>query len=165
MRKILFILTLFFLFLERGYSQAPVPLTSELGQTVTTNELFHNGKNKVLVFWSRYCGLCKLEMKGMRNIGQNWLEDYNAEVVFVSLENYPSDAYEKLEIYNDIQSEGFYRLFDNNMQLYKSFGSEFIPTSILLDGQGNVIRKWSSYDDGLERSIGMYFKKLASQTN
>ncbi len=137
-----------------------VSLTNDSGETISSEQLINDGRAKVFVFWSNYCRYCKLEMKGIRNIGKDWYKEYDAEVVFVSLETYPSQAYQKLDFIQDFKNDGIYWLHDNKMQFYNQFGGQGIPTSILFNKEGEIIQKWYSYDDGLERSIGMYFKKL-----
>ena len=148
------------------YSQTDrYTLTNQLGHTFQTDSILTNGNPKVFVFWSSYCKPCKLEMKGMRNIGKQWFEDYHAEIYFVSLENYPSKAYQKLEFLQEFLSveEGVFATHDQSMAFYHSFAGEAIPKTVLLDGKGTLVQQWNAYDDGMERSVGMYFKKLATE--
>ena len=145
----------------QGVSQDRFQLQTTTGELISVTDLLENGNAKVFVFWSNYCKICKLEMKGIRNIGKNWWEDYEAEIIFVSLENYPSDTYLKQDFLQDLIAEqGVKTLHDVNMQFYNSVSDGSIPTTILYNSEGELIQKWVAYDDGLERSIGMYFKKL-----
>jgi len=138
-----------------------VSLRDTDGQIVQSQELLENGKAKVFLFWSRYCYYCKLEMKGMTNIGREWFEDYEAEVVFVSLASYPAKSYEEVDFLKAWEGEtGVYFLHDDAMKFYNALGSQAIPSTALFTKDGEVHQQWHSYDDGLERSVGMYFKKL-----
>lgn len=135
-------------------------LSNQEGKQLSVTEILEKPTNKVFLFWSRYCRLCKLEMKGIRNVGKKWFTDYDAEIYFVSLENYPSKTYDFVPFLSELPEEGVYRLLDNNMKFYNSLGGNSIPFTVLLNKQGEIIQKWHSYDNGLESSIGMYFKKL-----
>lgn len=163
MKQLLFFFTFLF-FTQQAISQENIYLADTKGNSVNAQELINNGKAKVLLFWSNYCKLCKLEMRGIRNIGQNWNEEYDAEIVFVSMETYPSDAYKKLDFLLEFKKDGVYWLHDNKLELYRHFGGQSIPFTVLLDKNGDVYQTWSAYDDGLERSIGMYFKKLKQES-
>ncbi len=140
-----------------------IQLKNEFGEIINSSDLLQNGKPKVFVFWSRYCAPCKLEMKGMTNIGKDWYEQYDAEIVFVSLAEYDSLPYES-DIVSFLssweQEEGVYFLHDNQRQLYQALGSEAFPSTVLFTKTGELYRQWDYYDDGLERSVGLYFKKL-----
>ncbi len=163
MKFTLYVLVLFFA--SFSFAQTNIELKTTSGEAIQSQHIMNNGKQKVFVFWSRYCQPCKLEMKGIRNVGANWLTDYNAEVYFVSLESYPSDAYQKLDFLGELQSQsGKYFLHDNQMKLYHSFGSSTIPFTIIVDEQGNLLRQWDSYDSGLETSIGLYLKKFSKKS-
>lgn len=140
-----------------------VQLKNKSGEVINSNDLLKNGKAKVFVFWSRYCKPCKLEMKGMTNVGKEWFEDYDAEIILVSLANYDSRPYEA-DLVNFLSSweneEGIYFLHDDNRKLFNTVGSQAFPSTVLFDKDGNLYRQWDYYDDGLERSVGLYFKKL-----
>ena len=166
--KQLFILVLVSLFTQIGLSQsttnASILLKDSNGQQVAVQSLENNGKAKVFVFWSNYCAKCKLQMKGMRNIGKNWFEDYNAEIYFVSIENFEGQPYKKLDFLNEfLQEDGVFAYHDQNMNFYNSQSFFAIPSTLLIDKDGNIVNQWTGYDDGLERSVGMYFKKLAEK--
>lgn len=155
------LVSLFCMCLGKAFAQNTLQLQATNGEIFKVDELLANNKAKVFVFWSNYCKLCKLEMKGMRNIGKEWFEDYEAEIYFVSLENYPSDTYNKQEFLAEFLTEkGVFALHDQQMKFFNSVSNGSIPTTVLYNSKGELVQQWSAYDDGLERSVGMYFKKL-----
>lgn len=168
MKKWYIIIALIAFIAVGAFSQETVEnlyLSNQEGKQLSVTEIIEKPTNKVFLFWSKYCRLCKLEMKGIRNMGKQWFTDYDAEIYFISLENYPSKAYESVLFLNELPKKGVYRLFDNNMSFYNSLGGNSIPLTVLLDKNGTTIQKWHSYDNGLESSIGMYFKKLKKAEN
>lgn len=163
MKKVFF-LVLLCLLTANIKAQEPVFLKTNEGKVLPISSLLNNGKAKVFLFWSSYCRICKIEMKGIRNVGKDWWEDYQAEVYFVSLENFPSKAYQKLDFLTEfMQQDAVYQLHDVNTAFYQSISTGTLPTTLLFDKNGNLVQRWVSYDSGLESSIGMYFKKLHNQ--
>jgi len=141
-----------------------IQLKNKKGEIINSADLLNNGKAKVFVFWSRYCGPCKAEMKAMTNIGKEWFEDFDAEIILVSLAGFESLPYES-DIVNFLSSweneEGIYFLHDNKRKLYENLGSLSFPATYLFDKEGNLYRDWDYYNNGLETSVGLYFQKLA----
>ena len=155
----------FFLFLfSAGYSQDAqfdVPVKNMAGEIVNFQEVVSDGRNKVVVFWATYCAGCKLEMKAINFFDQKWNDEYNADVIVISIDGSRNQD-KAQQILQEKGFTGYEAYLDDGMKLYKNVKARMIPLTLLIDGEGNVVKRWEVYDDGLESSIDRYLAKLAN---
>jgi len=91
------------------------------------------GKKVFINFWATWCPNCKVEMPHMQTI---W-EEFGEEVVVVAVDIGESkDAVQK---YIDKEEYTFKVLLDEKNEIAGKFGITAVPTSILLDENGNLI--------------------------
>ena len=57
------------------------------GKTINIQDFAKNGKITVISFWATWCSPCKRELDAIAEIYPDWQENYNAEVVAVTIDN------------------------------------------------------------------------------
>jgi len=94
MKKILLLLTISFC-TAHLFAQDTLPdisLKNLEGEKVNIQQFAENGKNTVLTFWATWCAPCKKELNNIAEIYEDWKNDYNAEVVAISVDNQRSSS-------------------------------------------------------------------------
>ncbi|WBW98320.1 TlpA family protein disulfide reductase [Oceanirhabdus sp. W0125-5] len=91
------------------------------------------GKKVFINFWATWCPSCKVEMPDMQKI---W-EEFGEEVVVVAVDI--GESKDTVQKYIDKEGYTFKVLLDVEKVIGQKFGITAIPTSILLDENGNLI--------------------------
>ncbi|MCM1989918.1 TlpA family protein disulfide reductase [Oceanirhabdus seepicola] len=91
------------------------------------------GKKVFINFWATWCPNCKVEMPHMQTI---W-EEFGEEVVVVAVDI--GESKETVKKYIDKAGYKFKVLLDEKNDIAGKFGITAVPTSILLDENGNLI--------------------------
>lgn len=124
-----------------------LPVTNLQGEPADLNQ--YKGKLVLLNFWATWCPPCIKEMPSMQRL-QNQLSDKPFQVVAVNLAQnartvegfFQQQSFEfSLPVYLDEQAQGF-----------KNFDLQGMPSSFLIDAQGNLLetvvggREWDEPD-------------------
>ena len=121
-------------------SSDPLVLASADGSTVKLDELWHDRKATVLVFWSGGCPC----VRRYQDRADALLEQYPTDKVRVL--GVSSNAGESFEDVKRIAKERRVRIpiyRDEGGQLAKAVGARSTPTVVVIDGRGNIrFRGW-----------------------
>ncbi len=125
-------------------------------------------KGPVLVdFWATWCKPCLEALPSIEKIHQTYSKK-GLQVLAISID----DAKNRAKVRPLIKSAGysFTVLYDENMEVRKSFGGTSVPLTILIDQDGSIIYNHLGYVRGdekkLEEVIFNFFKnKELSQPN
>ena len=116
------------------------------GETVTLADF--KGKVLLLNFWATWCGACKEEMASMQNLYSS-LQDDGVEVLAISIDRWNEDRIQEYVKDNHLT---FPVLLDQDQKVRKKYHVMGLPTSYLIDGEGNIrgyasgARSWDSPD-------------------
>lgn len=91
------------------------------------------GKKVFINFWATWCPNCEVEMPHMQTI---W-EEFGEEVVVVAVDI--GESKDTVKKYIDKEGYTFKVLLDKENEIAGKFGITAVPTSILLDENGNLI--------------------------
>ena len=105
------------------------------------------GKLVFLNFWATWCGPCRIEMPSMQAMYAS-LKKYDFDILAVDLQE------SERTVKNFIEEEGFTFpvVLDRNGKVGAQYGTRSIPTTYLIDKQGNAIaflvgsRQWDEID-------------------
>lgn len=144
------------LWLQRDMQLGPAPPISELdstGQPVSLQD--YRGKPMLLYFWATWCPICRLEHGAISSLA----EDH--AVLSVALQSGSVD-----EIHAHMQEhEASYRFInDPDGVLASRYGIRGVPTSILIDADGNMRTILSGYTTGLSLRLRMWQLMLDNET-
>ena len=121
------------------------------GQTVNIQEYAKNGKITVLSFWATWCSPCKKELDAIADIYPDWQEEYDMELVAVTIDTRRNLA--KVSPMVETKGWEYVVLSDVNQDLKNALNFQTVPQTYLLDQKGNIIYTHSGYVPGDEYEL------------
>jgi len=118
-----------------------------------------NNKGKIMVinFWATWCGPCKKEMPSLEKLAQNLPQ---VEVYPINME--PPNKLRVRDWLQDIGVVSLNTYFDPNLDLAKKFKLIGMPTTVLLDKDGNEFGRIMGEFDFNEKNFLKYLKDKAN---
>lgn len=121
--------------------QPPTPnieMLTQDGETVYLKDLLADGQPTIINIWASWCPPCKEEMP----LFEEYAQKYNEDIRFIMLNATQSRPTETQEVaLNYLEEEGLdlpiYFDVDFNSQI--AFGARSLPTTIVIDENGDVI--------------------------
>lgn len=121
------------------------------GQTVNIQEYAKNGKITVLSFWATWCAPCKRELDAISELYPEWQENYNVEVVAITIDN--ARAISKVRPILEQKAWPFEILWDPNQELQQALNFETIPQTFVVDLNGEIVYEHNGYQPGDEYEL------------
>ncbi len=118
------------------------------GKTVSIKEYVGQGKITVISFWATWCSPCKRELDAIAEIYPDWQEEYNVELIAVTIDDARSMA--KVPALVETKGWEYTILADSKRELQKALNFQTVPQTFLLDAEGNIIYTHSGYNPGDE---------------
>lgn len=163
LRSLLFIAATFFLATSfTGDKVFPSKTLKDLkGNPVKTESFMNNGKITVVSFFATWCKPCQLELDNISEIYQDWVDEYDVELVAISVDNARSAA--KLNSLVKSKAWPFEILVDSKQQIQNTLGFQTIPQTFLLDKNGKIVYEHNGYKSGDEIELEDHIAKLAKK--
>ncbi len=131
------------------------------GTKVNINEFGKNGKITIINFWATWCGPCKQELSNIADLYEYWQEDYNAEVVAVSIDDSRNKA--KVKSYVNAQGWDYIVLLDSNQDLKRALNFQSPPFTVVVDQNGFIVHTHTGYRPGDENLLEDELKELSAE--
>ena len=128
-------------------------LKSSSGKNLKLSE--HRGEVVLLNFWASWCGPCRKEMPYLEQIQEKYA-DYGFTVMGVNVEEDSSKAKKMLK---DIPVS-FPILYDTTNSVSKAYKVSAMPTTVIIDRDGNMRYLHKGYKSGDEATYKQWVKKL-----
>ena len=106
----------------------------------------HRGKLVLLHFWATWCMPCRVEMPGMESLWQQY-KDEGLVILAVSVDEGSKGRIEK---YKQIFQLSFPILLDPESEVNDLYKVSNMPTSFLIDAEGQIVSYVSGAADWLE---------------
>lgn len=138
-----------------GAAQAPAPdftLKSDSGANLKLSEL--RGEVVLINFWASWCGPCRQEMPVLSELHDKY-KDMGFTVLGVNVEENSAAARKLLRD----MPVSFPVLFDNDSTVSKKYDVVAMPSTVLVDRDGNVRYLHKGYKPGEE---DIYLEKVRS---
>ena len=139
---------------EKLSGKAPnFTLKSRSGKNIKLSEL--RGQVVMLNFWASWCGPCRKEMPILQKIHKKY-KRLGFTLLGVNVEENSRDAINYLK---DVKVS-FPILFDNKQRVSKLYNVSAMPTTVIIDRNGNKRFIHKGYKAGYERDYKKQIKKL-----
>lgn len=142
------LLVLFAATVAAGIAQAPAPdftLKSASGENLRLSEL--RGDVVMINFWASWCGPCRQEMPILSELHDKY-KSMGFTVLGVNVEENSSEARKLLKE----MPVSFPVLFDNDSSVSRQYDVVAMPSTVLVDRNGNVRYLHKGYKPGLENT-------------
>jgi cytochrome c biogenesis protein CcmG, thiol:disulfide interchange protein DsbE len=117
-----------------------------------------NGKITIISFWATWCKPCIKELKNVNALLEEWEEDYNVELVAVSVDDARNQS--KVRPFSKGMGWDFDILLDPNGDLQRAMNVTNPPVSFLVDQNGKIVYTHTGYLEGDEYDLEDEIKKL-----
>jgi len=131
------------------------------GKKVAIQDYAENGKITVLSFWATWCVPCKKELDNIAEYYEEWQEDYNMELVAISVDNARSIT--KIKSVVDSKGWEYDILSDKNGDLKLALNFQAVPYTMVLDQDGNIVYRHDGYVEGDEFELEKILEKLSAK--
>ena len=109
------------------------------------------GKTTIVAVWSTTCGNCIVELDHMKAYKNKWLDEYQAEIIAVSMDQFQQIRKVKPMV---TRRQWPYKVFiDQQRELGQLLNFKTIPQLFVINGQGEIVKQYSKYVPGREVEI------------
>ena len=139
---------------EKTLAAPDFTLKSLSGEEVS---LIQQRGNYVLVnFWATWCGPCKMEMPSLETLHQRF-KSKNFSLLAISNDMFGARV---VEPFIKAHNLSFTVLLDQQLQASNKFGVVSLPTSFMIDPEGNLIGELKGAEDWASPDNILYFENL-----
>ena len=139
---------------EKTLSAPDFTLKSLKGEEVS---LLQQRGNYVLVnFWATWCGPCKVEMPSLEALHQRF-KSKNFSLLAISNDMFGARV---VEPFIKAHKLSFTVLLDQQLQASNKFGVISLPTTFMIDPEGNIIGELRGAEDWASPDNILYFENL-----
>ncbi len=153
---LIFLLGTTILSAQESFPEATV--MNEKGESVALHEYVKSGSPKIISLWATWCGPCRMELNGLKNVADDWKEKYDLEIVTVSVD-VPAMVNRARKM---AETNGWDYTFmhDADQNLMANLNLRSIPHSWLVDGNGNILSVMIGYSSNYEKQLERKLKSL-----
>lgn len=116
----------------------------------------YQGKYLLVNFWATWCGPCKVEMPSLESLHQKF-KNRNLSVIAVSNDIFGAQV---VEPYIQAQNFTFPVGLDPKLKVSNQFGVISLPTTFLIDPQGEIIGVLNGAENWVDPKTLLYFEQL-----
>lgn len=144
---------------SKGQNLPSIEIKDLSGSNVDISKYSDNEKITVISFWATWCTPCKKELNNISEIYEEWVDDYDVEVVAISIDDSRSTS--KVKAYINGQGWDFEVLLDSNSDLKRALNFQTVPFTLLLNQEGEIVYRHTGYVEGDENILEDEIAKLA----
>ncbi|MBT8327034.1 MAG: TlpA family protein disulfide reductase [Bacteroidia bacterium] len=128
------------------------------GEEVNLMDYGTNEKLTIISFWATWCKPCIKELKNVNELMEDWEDDYNVEVVAISVDDSRNTARVKPMVSG--LGWDFEVLLDPNGDVQRAMNVANPPVTFLVDQLGNIVYTHTGYVEGDEYELEEHMKEL-----
>lgn len=138
-----------------------VSLKTLEGETVNIADYAKDGKTTVFSFWATWCIPCKEELNNINEYYADWQEDYDMELVAVSIDDQRSTG--RVQSYVNGTGWEYTVLLDVNEDLKRALNFQTVPFTMVVDKEGKIVYQHTGYVEGDEYELEDFLAELAEK--
>ena len=139
-----------------GGSAPDFTLKSKSGKNIKLSE--HRGDVVMINFWASWCGPCRQEMPALEQLYRRY-KDLGFVILGVNIDEDSDKAISMLSK----SPVSFPVLFDNNKKISDLYDVKAMPTTYLIDRNGNFRHLYKAYKPGYEVKYAKQIKALVRE--
>lgn len=166
------ILTILIVFLSLGAFAQTDTATATLpeislknvdGEDIQLADYGKNGKITVISFWATWCKPCIKELKNINGLLEEWVEEYDMELVAISVDD-SRNAVKVKPMVNAFNWD-FDILLDPNGDVQRAMNVANPPVTFLIDQNGTIVYTHTGYVEGDEYELEDHIKELTEKSD
>lgn len=135
-----------------AFAQLPsVQLKDLEGKTINGAELSNDGKPFAICFFATWCKPCNRELKAINEVYADWQDETGMKIYAISIDE--AQNTQKVKPLVDAEGWEYDVLLDSNKEFMHGLGIQFIPHTLIIDGNGKIAEQHSGYQEGSEVQI------------
>jgi len=131
------------------------------GSTTSLMSILQKSDFTVITFWATWCIPCKKELENIRDLYPEWVKDYKAQVVAVSIDDAKTMA--GVKPYVIAQDFKYIFLLDTNKELFQALNGVAPPLTIVADKTGKILMVKNKYVEGDEWILDEKLSQLSKK--
>ena len=136
-----------------------VILKSMNGKPTAVTDYASNGKTTVISFWATWCTPCKKELDAIHKKYAEWQEQYNMELIAVTIDDQRSLPRAKQMV---AQKKWDYTILsDVKQDFQQAMNVRTIPHTFIVDKNGKIVYSHNGYLPGDEKELEKKLMALA----
>lgn len=143
----------------KGQNLPSIEIKDLSGESVDISKYSDNDKITVISFWATWCTPCKKELNNISEIYEEWVDEYDVELIAISIDDSRSTS--KVKAYINGQGWDFEVLLDSNSDLKRALNFQTVPFTLLLNQKGEIVYRHTGYVEGDEYILEDEIIKLA----
>lgn len=128
------------------------------GKVFNTKDISNEGKPIIISLWATWCKSCILELMAINDVYEDWIEETGVKVYAISIDDSKTAA--RVAPFVNGKGWEFEILQDINSDLKRALNIVDIPYLCILNGNGEIVYKHTSYAPGSEEEVFEIVKSL-----
>ncbi len=131
------------------------------GNKVNVADYAKNGKITIFSFWATWCTPCKKELNNIAAFYEDWQEEFDLELVAVSVDDQRASA--RVKPYVNGQGWEYTVLLDKNEDLKRALNFQAVPYTLVVDAEGKIVYTHVGYVEGDEYELEEKLVEMTSE--
>lgn len=128
------------------------------GKVFNTGDIANDGKPIIVSLWATWCKSCILELMAINDVYEDWVDETGVKVYAISIDDSKTAA--RVAPFVNGKGWEFEILQDINSDLKRALNIVDIPYLCILNGNGEIVYKHTSYAPGSEEEVYEIVKGL-----